>query len=197
MNKKIIPIITYLNVDINKLTIYKDNYKKSGIYRWTNLINNKSYIGSAYKLNRRLSDYYSIDQYKRIRIKGRSMINDAILKYGISNFSLDILEYCEFNIIEREQYYLDILKPEYNICKIANSALGRRLSEEAKNSISIKNKGINNGMFGKTHTKEIKLFLSEFYKGSNNPMYGKTHTEETKLKIKNSLLKTIKNKKLK
>jgi hypothetical protein len=33
MNKKVIPVITYLNVDVNKSIIYKDNKKKSGIYR--------------------------------------------------------------------------------------------------------------------------------------------------------------------
>jgi len=39
-----------------------------------------------------------------------------------SNFKLEILEYCEADrliILEREQYYIDLLKPEYNILKIA------------------------------------------------------------------------------
>lgn len=191
MNKKIISCASYLNADKFKKVIFKENVNKSGIYCWTNLINSKSYVGSAYKLNRRLSDYYCIDKFKRIRIKGNSMISNAILKYGIANFSLDILEYCGSNImIEREQYYIDLLKPEYNICKIAYSALGRRLSEEAKINLSIKHKGVNNPFYGKTHTDEVKSFLSEFYRGANNPMYGKTHTEETKLKIRMSLLKT-------
>jgi group I intron endonuclease len=43
-----------------------------------------------------------------------------LLKYGYSNFSIDILEYCELNVlIEREQYYINHLKPEYNIYKRA------------------------------------------------------------------------------
>lgn len=46
------------------------------------------------------------------------MIYRALLKYSYSNFSLDILEYCELDVlIEREQYYINILKPEYNILK--------------------------------------------------------------------------------
>jgi group I intron endonuclease len=103
MNQKVTPVITYLNLSVNKSHIYIYNKKKSGIYRWTNLIDGKSYVGSSIKLNRRLSDYFCIDRFKRIRIKGRSRINEAILKYGISTFSLDILEYCESNvIIERE-----------------------------------------------------------------------------------------------
>lgn len=39
---------------------------------------------------------------------------------------LEILEYCDkAKILEREQYYLDTLKPTYNICKVAGSSLGR------------------------------------------------------------------------
>jgi hypothetical protein len=33
-------------------------------------------------------------------------------------------------VIAREQYYLDKLKPEYNICNIAGSCLGRKHKEE-------------------------------------------------------------------
>jgi group I intron endonuclease len=44
------------------------------------------------------------------------MIYRALLKYGYASYKLDILEYCKTNaLIEREQYYLDLLKPEYNI----------------------------------------------------------------------------------
>jgi group I intron endonuclease len=53
------------------------------------------------------------------------------LKYGYSNFSLDILEYCEPSVlIKREQYYLDTLKPEYNILKKAGSSFGYKHSLE-------------------------------------------------------------------
>lgn len=41
-------------------------------------------------------------------------------------FRLEILEYNEkAKILEREQYYLDRLKPTDNICKVAGSSLGR------------------------------------------------------------------------
>ena len=59
------------------------------------------------------------------------LINKALLKYGYGNFSLEILEYCEpKDLISREQYYLDLIKPEYNILKIAGSSLGYRHTEE-------------------------------------------------------------------
>jgi group I intron endonuclease len=41
------------------------------------------------------------------------------------------LEYCTpENTIEREQYYLTSLKPEYNILKVAGSPLGFKHSKE-------------------------------------------------------------------
>jgi group I intron endonuclease len=55
------------------------------------------------------------------------------LKYGYSNFRLEILEYCDpLSAIKREQYYIDLLKPYYNILKIAGSSLGLQHSEETK-----------------------------------------------------------------
>jgi group I intron endonuclease len=51
--------------------------------------------------------------------------------FGFSNFILEILEYCEpQEAIKREQYYLNFLKPEYNILKIAGSTLGFKHSEK-------------------------------------------------------------------
>jgi len=67
-----------------------------------------------------------------------SLIARALIKYGYSNFQLEILEYCEpSNCIDREQYYIDLLKPEYNILKTAGSKLGSKHSVETRNKISL------------------------------------------------------------
>jgi group I intron endonuclease len=64
------------------------------------------------------------------------VIYKALLKYGYANFSLEILEYCEpSKCVEREQYYLDLLKPEYNILPTAGSSFGFRHSEESKKKL--------------------------------------------------------------
>jgi len=64
-------------------------------------------------------------------------INRALLKYGYSNFTLEIIEYCEpSDVIDREQFYLDLLQPEYNILSKAGSSLGFKHSEETKIKIS-------------------------------------------------------------
>jgi group I intron endonuclease len=135
---EIIPIITYANIYINKSDIYKDNLNKSGVYRLVNKINKKSYIGSSINLNNRFRFYYCLSCIKRVISKESSAIYSALLKYDYSNFSLDILEYCEPNIlISKEQYYIDLLKPEYNILKIASSRFGHKLSKETKIAISL------------------------------------------------------------
>lgn len=145
---KIKPIKTYCDIDKLKILLYEENYKKSGIYRWNNLISGKSYIGSSINLSNRFSIYCSKNAIKRRLLKGSSAIYYALLKYGYSNFSLDILEYTEPKLLLiKEQYYINILKPEYNILKIAGSRLGLKLSEKTKTAISV-------GLMGRKYTQE-------------------------------------------
>jgi group I intron endonuclease len=59
------------------------------------------------------------------------LIHRALLKYGYSGFKLEILEYCDKDdLLAREQYYLDLFKPEYNIYETAGSPLGYKHTEE-------------------------------------------------------------------
>jgi group I intron endonuclease len=106
------------------------------------------------------------------------MIYNALLKYGHSKFSLEILEYCApEKYIEREQYYIDLLKPEYNTLKIAGSSLGFKHSEETIAKISAAKKGAKHPMFGKTHSVETIKKISEAKKGAKHPMFGKVRPE--------------------
>ena len=68
----------------------------------------------------------------------KSLIYNAILKHGHSNFSLTILEYCEpEQCLEKEDFYLSSEKHEYNIAKKAGAPMsGRKHSEETKQKIS-------------------------------------------------------------
>jgi len=55
-----------------------------------------------------------------------------LVKYGYSNFRLKILEYCApEDVLAREQYYIDLIKPEYNILSLAGSSLGYKHSAES------------------------------------------------------------------
>lgn len=54
--------------------------------------------------------------------RNNSQIYHAILKYGIDQFTLEIMEHCSPNtLIEREQSFLDNLRPFYNILNIAGN----------------------------------------------------------------------------
>lgn len=124
---KIKPLITYDNSLLNKFNALDDNIGKSGIYRLVNNRNNKSSVGSSKDLCRRFNDYYNINFLKRRVITGNSLIYRALLEDRYENFTFEILEYCDKNIIfEREQYYMDLLKPEYNIQSIAGIVLSPR-----------------------------------------------------------------------
>ena len=70
---KAIPVKSYFKASELKTIVFKDNKNKSGIYRWTNKINNKSYVGSSENLDRRLSNYYCIHEKN---IKGRRLYKE-------------------------------------------------------------------------------------------------------------------------
>jgi group I intron endonuclease len=149
-NNNIIPLLIYTNAEISKNVILKENKGKVGIYRWINNVNNKTYIGSGVDLSKRLGSYYRIKELER---KSRP-IDTALIKHGHANFTLEILEYStKENLINREQYYLDLLNPEYNILKIAGSLLGYKHSEETL--IKLKNRDIS-----EEHKKILSLVHS-------------------------------------
>lgn len=140
----------YRKADLDKVQILQENKGKCGVYRWTNLTNGNSYIGSSVNLEKRLKGYISIYFLQSEIKKGRSLINSSLLKYGYSNFTLQILEYCDTcEAVSREQYYLDLLKPDYNILFTAGSWLGSKHSEEAKAKMSAVKKGNQNATGGK------------------------------------------------
>lgn len=129
----ITPVFVYSNLIEEKSLMYKENKGKSGIYRWTNKINGKTYIGSAKDLSIRLRKYFSTSHL--LGVKYIMIIYRALIAHGYDNFKLEILEHCELNELIKKQYYLDLLKPEYNLAKIAGSSLGVKLSEETKEKI--------------------------------------------------------------
>ena len=107
--------------------IIKENKNKSGIYKWTNKITNDTYVGQSIDLAKRFIKYFNLSYLKN---RETLVISRALIKYGYSNFSLEILEYCDIaNLTEREQYYMDKLNPKYNTLKIAGSSSGHKLSE--------------------------------------------------------------------
>lgn len=85
-----------------------------------------------------MGQYYTVKYLERTLKKGNSIICASLLKNGFSNFSLQILEYCTpEKVIEREQYYIDLLHPNYNIFPVAGSSYGFKHSPETKEKFRI------------------------------------------------------------
>jgi len=79
-----------------------------------------------------LCDYFSIKFLQKEILKNKSLIYRA-LKYGYSNFKLEILEYCDkTSTISREEYFIDSLNPEYNLCLKAGYSLGCITKEDTR-----------------------------------------------------------------
>ena len=98
----------------------------------------------------------------KVSILLKSSVSRALLKYGYSSFTLVILEYCEpSNVIAREQFYLSLLCPEYNILQTAGSLIGFKHSDETRKKISDAMSGENNHMFGKNHSDETRKKMSK------------------------------------
>lgn len=156
---------------------------KSGIYRITNLINGKIYIGRSVNLKDRKSKH-------KTKISN-TIISKAIQKYGHDNFLFEVIEYCELDkLVEREGYYFDLLQPfrennGYNILRdsgengwigMSHSIVSRlKMSESKKGSIPW-----NKGKKGVQEcSDETRRLMSENRKGESNSFYGKKHSEET------------------
>lgn len=70
-------------------------------------------------LKRRLLEYYNVTRL----LNEKSMpINVALLKYGYTNFSLTILEFCDKDsLMSREKHFFEVYFPEYNILNTPGS----------------------------------------------------------------------------
>lgn len=146
------------------------------IYKTTNLINNKIYIGQDSNNNPK---YFG----------SGILITRSIRKYGKKNFVKEILEYCnsQNELNKREIYWIAFFNSTnieigYNI---ANGGLGpglgmepwnkgKHLYEETKEKISKANKG-------RRFSKEVNDKKGR--KGELNSFYGKKHSDESRKKM--------------
>lgn len=134
---------------------------KYKIYKITNLLNSKIYIG-----------YTSLELNERFRCHKNSkdtnmIIVSAMKKYGHENFLIEEISSFETKD-EATKFEIEMIakhQPEYNIHP---GGIGGAMY------------GDMNSMYGKKHSEEWKEWKSNSMKGESNYMYGRTHTEETK-----------------
>ena len=86
-----------------------------GIYKITNKITKECYIGQAVDISARLSTHFGRDAKKYY---GKHKFHTDIIDYGRDCFKCEILELCDKdNLLEREEYWYDKIKPSYNIIR--------------------------------------------------------------------------------
>lgn len=107
---------------------------KCGVYMIFNLQNGKRYVGSSVDIYNRLHEHLHI----LIRNEAHNKhLQNAWNKYGKDNFIYCVLEYCDKDKqFEREQYYIDLIKPEYNLTLNVIANYGHKVTEETKSKIS-------------------------------------------------------------
>ncbi len=154
--------------------------KLAGIYKFTNKINGKIYIGETMNFKQRMGGHIarSYDE------NWTAVISKAFRKYGFSNFEYEIIESYPFGsvtknfFIEREAFYikeLDAMNVDkgYNRCPYGANTIGYKFSEESRKKMSIARKG-------RSTKEETKVKKSLSMMGEKNWNYGKKMTDERK-----------------
>jgi len=168
---------------------------KSGVYKITNIINTKIYIGSsAYIPGRWKNHLKGLKNNKH----ENTYLQRAFNLHGEENFKWEVIETCpkvKVILLKKEQYWINFYKSSnrkygYNLSPTAGSVLGIKRTEETKQKISLAKKGVpmsdeaklnmSKARKGKKRTEEQNNKQSEAQKGKPSPMKGRKHTEETK-----------------
>ncbi len=161
--------------------------KVTGIYKIQSKIKpERCYVGSAININKRWGEHYAL-------LKGNyhtsNKLQNHYNKYGESDLIYSVLLGCEKeDLIANEQFFIDCYKPWFNMRPKAGNNLGLKLSEEAKQKMSMAHKG-------KKRSEEQKRKISEILKGRHWKLSeeskrrigsagkGRKHSEESKIKI--------------
>ena len=152
-----------------------DNITKYYIYKITNLINHKIYIGKTKHKNKRWRKHISLSKDHDEKRK-KFYLHKAIKKYGVKNFSYEIIDwfYNENICLKMETVYIKKFNSK-------NPNFGYNLTYGGE------------GSSGYVHTQEAIKKISEHAKtrtGKNNPFYGKKHSKETLNRINQTKLRT-------
>ena len=82
-----------------------------GIYKLTNINNNKPYIGKSTDVKKRIADHFKSSV--GIKSIADQTVHHAILQDGIWNWTIEVIAYCEKDKLSQlEKYYIDFFKTQ-------------------------------------------------------------------------------------
>lgn len=93
------------------------------IYKILNLINGKCYVGSTRNLRARSNEHW----WNLTNNQHHSQyLQHAFNKLGRTKFTIQVIENVSSpkDLVSREQFYINLLKPAYNMCKVAGNCSG-------------------------------------------------------------------------
>lgn len=137
------------------------------VYKTTNLLNGKFYIGS-HQTKFIDDNYYGSGRILKLALK----------KYGKENFKRDVICLCKSLTVCRS---IEAQLVRHSIDKFGRECYNR--SYNGTGAVL----GEGNAFFGKKHSNETRKRLSLHAKsrtGKANPFYNKTHSKDTKHKIR-------------
>lgn len=136
------------------------------IYKITNLLNNKIYIGQTiFTVEKRW------DQHKTASLIGETKLYRAMRKYGIENFSIETLEKCENELLsEKEIKWIKFYNSYLNGYNMTLGGEGTRIIDHVQ-VIESWNEGLN--------IKEISLLLGHSTQHIANHLVAEGITRET------------------
>jgi group I intron endonuclease len=161
------------------------------VYKITNNVNGKFYVGKTVKT---VQNRFCNHCYDAIKRNSTTYLHRAIRKYGKENFIVEKIELCNNeNLNEREIFWISTLKPHYNQTIGGEGICGYKHSKEYCKKMSErmigKYTGEENPFYGQHHSEETKQRLSEFRTGKtfSEGFTGKSHKEESKSKTSQTL----------
>jgi group I intron endonuclease len=140
-------LILFLFPTMNNLT---------GIYKITNLINNKCYIGQTNNIPRRWSEHKSA---LNRNLHHNEHLQKSWLRYGERNFKFEVLEYCSLEELNTlEEFYVskfNSYKRGYNRT-VGADGKGKAMSQEAREKIRKAKLGTKMDEKVKEHLRKIR-----------------------------------------
>jgi group I intron endonuclease len=151
------------------------------VYKITNLVNGKTYIGC-----------HQTDDPNDSYMGSGKIIKRAIVKYGLVNFTKTVLAVFDSQdqMFDEEKNLISTLCPEYNLHPGGNGGFqyvnSAGVNNQNKDMVAI-GKKIGDKLRGRTQPDHVLQALRDSHQGRDPSMYatftGRSHSDETKTRI--------------